>query len=144
MFHDCRRTAAVDMYSLGCVLIELFEERTIWPDLDSYQIQQKVCGSFQQQPAPPSIDRVPDECKDICTSCTRIEASGTTNCSSFLATTCCTAYNITLMQTLVYHENNHLCIMYCILNSNPYLTSFTNLEDYHVVGGPGSLECEVA
>ena len=75
MFHDCRRTAAVDMYSLGCVLIELFAERKIWPDLDSYQIQQKVCGSFQQQPAPPSIDRVPDECKDICTSCTRIEAS---------------------------------------------------------------------
>ena len=72
MFHDCRRTAAVDIYSMGCVLIELLAERKIWPDLDTFQIQHKVCGS---QPEPPSMDGVPDECKDICMSCTRIEAS---------------------------------------------------------------------
>ena len=56
MFSTAHRGPAVDVYALGCLYIELFGQRRVWPGLDGVQIMQKVCGSFNvppmfQQPA---------------------------------------------------------------------------------------------
>ena len=46
MLTICHRSAAVDIHSLGCLYIELFGKKRIWPTgMSSAQIMQKVCGS---------------------------------------------------------------------------------------------------
>lgn len=54
MFQQSRRGPAVDIYSLGCLYIELFGRRRIWHDLDGPAIMQKVLGSYKTPPKRPS------------------------------------------------------------------------------------------
>ena len=47
MFGTGHRSTAADVYSLGCLYIELFGERRVWEGItDGVQIMQKVCGSY--------------------------------------------------------------------------------------------------
>ena len=53
MLKKSRRGPAVDVYSLECLLIELFGKQ-VWPDLDPTAIMMKVVGSYEDPPEPPS------------------------------------------------------------------------------------------
>ena len=49
------RNTAVDIYSLGCLYIELFGVKRVWQGIsDGIQIMQKVCGSFNFAPEMPA------------------------------------------------------------------------------------------
>ena len=50
MFKKGRRGRAVDIYSLGCLYLEVFSRRRVWPGLDSTEIMMKVCGSYDSPP----------------------------------------------------------------------------------------------
>ena len=41
MFRKARRGPPVDVYSLGCLYIELFGRRRVWPELDDTEIISK-------------------------------------------------------------------------------------------------------
>ena len=72
MFYDGKRSTPADIYSFGCVLIELTTSRRVWGTMDGYQITAKVCGSYQLLPEPPSTDAVPEPYKNLCAQCTRL------------------------------------------------------------------------
>ncbi len=59
MFKQCRRGALVDIYSLGCLYIELFGRKRVWPGLDGPAIMLKVLGSYNVPPEGPSTTHLP-------------------------------------------------------------------------------------
>lgn len=74
MFGASRRGTAVDVYSLGCLYIELFGEYRVWPGLSSgIEIMQKVCGSFGTPPVMPKTDQLPLLYKNICDGCCQLK-----------------------------------------------------------------------
>ena len=81
----CRGTAA-DIYSFGCLLIELFGAKRVWGTLTAMQIMQKVCGTFTSAPQSPSTDhlRLFPERKRICDLCTQLEANDRPNAAEVL------------------------------------------------------------
>ncbi|KAL5494031.1 hypothetical protein EMCRGX_G015300 [Ephydatia muelleri] len=72
MFYDGKRSTPADIYSFGCVLIELTTSSRVWGTMDGYQITAKVCGSYQLLSEPPSTDAVPEPYKNLCAQCTRL------------------------------------------------------------------------
>lgn len=74
MFGQGHRGTAVDIYSLGCLFIELFGQKRIWPGLDGMQIMQKVCGSFNSPPEMPKTSHLNDNVSKICDACCQLEA----------------------------------------------------------------------
>ena len=46
MFKSGQRGPAVDIYSLGCLFIELLGRKHVWADLDATAIMMKVVGSY--------------------------------------------------------------------------------------------------
>ena len=72
MFYDGKRSTSADIYSLGCVLIELTTSRRVWGTMDGIQIPAKVCGTYQLRPEPPSTDAVPEPYLNLCAQCTRL------------------------------------------------------------------------
>ena len=72
MFYDGKRSTPADIYSFGCVLIELTPSRRVWGTMDGFQITAKVCGSYQLLPEPPSTDAVPEPYRNLCAQCTRL------------------------------------------------------------------------
>lgn len=51
MYHTTFRGTPVDIYSFGCLLIDLFSHQCVWKGLSSMQIMQKVCGSHTCGPS---------------------------------------------------------------------------------------------
>ena len=47
MYYDGKRSTPADIYSLGCVLIELTTSRRICGTMDGIQITAKECGTYQ-------------------------------------------------------------------------------------------------
>lgn len=74
MFGPGRRGPAVDIYSFGCLLIELFGQQRVWGTTTGMQIMQKVCGSFKSQPQPPAIDHLPMHVQHICKACCQLDS----------------------------------------------------------------------
>ena len=66
MFQPAHRGTAVDMYSLGCLYIELFGGERVWGKVTGIQIMQKVCGSYN---CPPEMPRV----THLCTACCELD-----------------------------------------------------------------------
>ena len=60
-------TTACDMYSLGCVFIELFAERSVWPNLSAVQI---LCKVVTQNEHPNLADITPPFIQQVCRQCT--------------------------------------------------------------------------
>ena len=58
MFMKSRRGPAVDIYSLGCLYIELFGRKRIWANMDGPSIMRKVLGTFNCPPESPKIDHI--------------------------------------------------------------------------------------
>ena len=63
---DSQLTIASDIYSFGCVLIEMFANRCVWPNLTPVQI---ICKVVAQNATPDVCDVKPPFIKDICIQC---------------------------------------------------------------------------
>ena len=72
MFHSARRGSAVDIYSFGCLLIELFGHKRVWGKLQQMEIMHKVCGSYQSQPESPNVQHIQPPLQDLCRKCTSL------------------------------------------------------------------------
>lgn len=66
MFQKSRRGPAVDIYSFGCLLIELFGKSRVWPGLDAPDIMVRVMGSYNNPPQMPGTSHLRDSFKKIC------------------------------------------------------------------------------
>ncbi len=75
MFKKARRGPPVDIYSLGCLYLELFARRRVWPGLDGTEIMMKVCGAFNTPPTMPDLDPLQDTQLEICGSCCQLDPS---------------------------------------------------------------------
>ena len=76
MFVESKTSTPVDIYSFGCVMIELFQNKRVWGDVvDGIHviIMAKVVGKFNVQPQSPPTADVPDEYKKICKHCTEYD-----------------------------------------------------------------------
>ena len=58
VFVKKRRGVPVDIYSLGCLLVELFGRRRAWPNNDLAQIMMKLLGSYNSPPVGPDISHL--------------------------------------------------------------------------------------
>ena len=74
MFVSGRRGTGVDIYALGCLYIELFGQKRVWPGLDGGQIMQKVCGSFAKPPEMPTTSHLPSRYRKMCHDCCQLDA----------------------------------------------------------------------
>ena len=74
-FSQNHRGTAVDIYSLGCLYIELFGQVRVWPGLAGMQIMQKVCGSFSSPPIMPNTSHLETKYRKICMACCQLNAS---------------------------------------------------------------------
>ena len=76
MFESGHRNAAVVIYSLGCLHIELFGGRRVWPGIsDELQILQKVCGLFCSAPEMPATSHLDTPYRSISEACCQLEQS---------------------------------------------------------------------
>jgi len=75
LFSQRNRGTAVDIYSLGCLYIELFGQVRVWPGLAGMQIMQKVCGSFSSPPIMPNTSHLETKYRKICMACCQLNAS---------------------------------------------------------------------
>lgn len=75
MFSPSRRGPAVDIYSLGCLFIELFGRRRVWHQLDGPGIMLKVLGSFNVRPQGPSTAHLCPTFALLCSQMCTLEAS---------------------------------------------------------------------
>ena len=75
MFKKSRRGPAVDIYSLGCLLIELFGRKRVWPDLDVTDIIMKVVGSYESPPQMPNTSHLPAPFGEFCSKLCNLDAS---------------------------------------------------------------------
>ena len=85
MFAAMHRGAAVDIYALGWLYIELFGGRLVWPGIYGLQIVQKVCGSFNQPPEMPSISHLPQRYWEVCEACCQLDKHKRRNVSQVLS-----------------------------------------------------------
>ena len=75
MYKPSHRGSEVDIYSLGCLLIELFGGERVWKGLSSMEIMQKVCGSFAIPPQQPSVEHLKPQYHKLCSQCCHISTS---------------------------------------------------------------------
>lgn len=68
MFKQSRRGAPVDIYSLGCLYIELFGRKRVWGALDGPAIMQKILGTYEVPPQGPETTHLPREIATLCSS----------------------------------------------------------------------------
>ena len=73
MFIKSRRRVSVDVYSMGCLLVELFTRRRVWHDFDQAQIMLKVCGSYHTAPSGPDLSDLSGKKHEICKKCLQLE-----------------------------------------------------------------------
>ena len=72
--HFSHQSAAVDIYSLGCLYIELFGKKRVWPaGMSSAQIMQKVCGSYGSPPVAPSTCHLTPSQQILCIGCCQLD-----------------------------------------------------------------------
>lgn len=75
MFKKSRRGTEVDIYSLGCLFIELFGRKRVWEGLDGPEIMLKVLGSYGTPPEGPSVDHLTLNQQLLCSSLCSLEPS---------------------------------------------------------------------
>lgn len=84
MFKSSRRGPAVDIYSLGCLFIELFGRKRVWPDLDATAIMVKVVGSYDTPPEMPDTSHLCHPFGGFCSKLCQIEPSKRPNIQEVL------------------------------------------------------------
>ena len=63
----------VDVYSLGCLYLELFGRKRVRPGLDGTEIMMKVFGSYDTPPCMPDLNHLDGMYFKICTSCCQLD-----------------------------------------------------------------------
>lgn len=86
MFTQSRRGPAVDIYSLGCLFIELFGRKRVWRQLDGPGIMRKVLGAYNCPPQGPSTAHLCPTFAILCSQMCALEAASRPNSSYVLAT----------------------------------------------------------
>ena len=66
IFVTARRGSPVDIYALGCTMIEAYGRKRVWEGLSPAEIMQNVCGPNAH---PPSASHLPVIYIDICQQC---------------------------------------------------------------------------
>ena len=80
LFGASKRGTAVDIYSLGCLYIELFGERKVWPGLNTaVEVMQKVCSSYNTAPTMLKTNDLPLLYAKLCNSCCQLNAKDLLN-----------------------------------------------------------------
>lgn len=85
MFIQSRRGPAVDIYSLGCLYIELFGRRRVWSQLDGPAIMQKVLGSYKTPPQGPNTTHLCPTFAILCSQMCNLDANMRLSSSDVLA-----------------------------------------------------------
>lgn len=93
MFTKSHRGPAVDIYSLGCLYIELFGKQRVWPSLDGPDIMLKVLGAYNIPPQAPDTSHLMGYYADVCSQMCKLEASSRPNSREVLQ-------QVTAMKTL--------------------------------------------
>ena len=75
MFKKSHRGTPVDIYSLGCLFVELFARRRVWPNLDAPDIMMRVMGSYETPPQMPDTSDIKKPFDDICHKLCQLEAA---------------------------------------------------------------------
>ena len=75
MFKKSHKSTAVDIYSLGCLFVELFARRRVWPGLDAAEIMMKVCGSYDTPPTMPDLSDLGADYREICCRCLQLDCA---------------------------------------------------------------------
>ena len=73
MFKKSRRGPTVDIYSLGCLFIELFGRQRVWPGLDGPDIMMKILGSYDTPPVGPETSHLPHAIGKLCSKLTTLD-----------------------------------------------------------------------
>lgn len=73
VFLKKKRGLAVDVYSFGCLLIELFGRQRVWGSYDQAQIMMQVLGSFNTPSVGPATGHLCGVREEVCTLCTQID-----------------------------------------------------------------------
>ena len=72
MFVTARRGSPVDIYALGCTMIEAYGRKRVWEGLTSAEIMQNVCGPNAHSP---STNHLPVIYVGICQQCCDLDQS---------------------------------------------------------------------
>lgn len=75
MFKTGHRGPPVDMYSLGCLLIELFGRRRVWPGLDGPDIIVRIMGTYDTPPQTPDTSHLKTPFSAICQQLCQLDAT---------------------------------------------------------------------
>lgn len=75
MYTRSRRGPAVDIYSLGCLYIELFGRQRIWENLEGPEIMLKVLGAYNVPPEAPSVTNLMPVYSDLCCQMCSLDAA---------------------------------------------------------------------
>lgn len=85
MFGKGHRGVAVDVYALGCVYIELFGRKRVWPNLRSgLEVMQKVCGCYGNPPTMPETGHLPATYRNLCVNCCQLDCKKRINTTKVL------------------------------------------------------------
>ena len=95
-------TAASDVYSMGCVLIELFAGRRVWSNLIPCQI---MCKVVVDSGSPPTDNIQPQEIQDLCTRCVSSDPSLRPSAGMMLHSLICIASPQVIEKLLVHAYN---------------------------------------
>ena len=87
MIRAHKRSTLADIYSVGCVCVELFTEKHVWGDLDGTEITGKVLEIHDESPQQPSCLHMPEQVQDICLICTRIIPAERPSAANFFIAT---------------------------------------------------------
>ena len=75
MFRKGHRGPAVDIYSLGCLFIELFGGSRVWRDLDGPDIMMQILGTFETPPKLPDMGHLKEPYLNICEKLCQFDAT---------------------------------------------------------------------
>jgi len=75
MYGANRRGTGVDIYSFGCLMIEVFWQKKVWDGLSGMNIMHKVCGFYNIPPQSPSVVHLPVHCQNICKLCCHTDST---------------------------------------------------------------------
>lgn len=75
MFTKSHRGPAVDIYSLGCLYIELFGRKRVWHNLDVPDIMVKVLGAYNVPPQAPSTAHLVGTFSNLCSRMCTLDAT---------------------------------------------------------------------
>ena len=82
----------VDVYALGCLYIELFGWRGVWPGLNRVQIMQKMWGSLNIPPLMPATSHLHSRFRKVSSFCCQLDKHPQDNSCSWTTWKWCVGF----------------------------------------------------